>query len=114
MFWKRATPNAAFTGLLLGILGAMTHYALYAAKVIAYRSDMAANFYQAIWAFSICLLVTVAVSFWTAPKSDADLVGLVYALTPRPRTEGLAWYARPGILALGILGLCVVLNIIFW
>ncbi len=114
MFWKRATPNAAFAGLLLGILGAMGHYALYAFKVISYPSDMAANFYQAIYAFSICFAVTVIGSFFTQPKKDEELVGLVYALTPKPKTEHLPWYDRPGILALAILGICMVLNIIFW
>ena len=47
-------------------------------------------------------------------KKDAELVGLVYALTPKPKTSHLRWYERPGILALGILALCAVLNIIFW
>jgi SSS family solute:Na+ symporter len=114
MFWKRATPNAAFCGLLSGILGAAGHYTLYHYKVINYPSDMAANFYQAIYAFSICFLVTVVVSLFTAPKKDEELVGLVYALTPKPCTSHLPWYDRPGILAIGILALCLVLNIIFW
>jgi SSS family solute:Na+ symporter len=114
MFWKRATPNAAFCGLLSGILGAAGHYTLYHYEIINYPSDMAANFYQAIYAFSICFLVTMFVSLFTAPKKDEELVGLVYALTPKPRTSHLPWYDRPGILAIGILGLCIVLNIIFW
>jgi len=114
MFWKRATPNAAFCGLLSGILGAAGHYTLYHFKVINYPSDMAANFYQAIWAFAICFGITVLVTFFTQPKKDEELVGLVYALTPKPRNEHLPWYERPGILAIGILALCVVLNIIFW
>jgi len=115
MFWKRATPNAGFCGLLLGILAALSHWLLYRVfGVIQYHSDMAANFYQAIWAFSACFVVTVAVSLWTQPKKDEELVGLVYALTARPKTAHLPWYERPGILAIGILGLCAVLNIIFW
>jgi SSS family solute:Na+ symporter len=117
MFWKRATPNAAFAGLLLGILGAMTHYSLYSPKffgVITYASDMTANFYQAIWAFSICFVVTVVGSFFTQPRKDEELVGLVYALTPKPKTDHLPWYDRPGFLALAILGICTILNIIFW
>lgn len=114
MFWKGATPNAAFSGLLSGILGAMVHYALYWSGRITYPSDMAANFYQAIYAFTICFSVTVVVSFFTRPRKDEELVGLVYALTPKPKTEGLPWYDRPGFLAIGILALCAVLNIIFW
>jgi len=114
MFWKRATPNAAFAGLLSGILSAVGHYTLYAFKVISYPSDMTANLYQAIYAFSICFGVTVVASFFTEPRKDAELVGLVYALTPKPKTAHLPWYERPGILAIGILGICTVLNIIFW
>jgi hypothetical protein len=35
-------------------------------------------------------------------------------LTPKPRNQDLPWYERPGYLALGVLGLCTVLNILFW
>jgi solute:Na+ symporter, SSS family len=114
MFWKRTTPHSGFWGLLSGILGGAGHYALYHFKVIHYPSDMAANFYQAIWAFVCGLVVTLVVTFCTQPKKDEEMVGLVYALTPKPRSEGLRWYLRPGVWALGILAMCVVLNIIFW
>jgi len=114
MFWKRTTPTGGFCGLLCGILGAAGHYALYHFRVLSYPSDMAANFYQAIWAFAICFVVTVAVTFVTRPKKDEELVGLVYALTEVPRNKDLPWYGRPGVLALGVLGLCLVLNVIFW
>ena len=114
MFWKRTTPNAAFCGLFSGILGAAGHYTLYHYKVVSYPSDMAANFYQAIVAFVVCFVVTVVVTFFTEPRKEAELVGLVYSLTPKPRNQDLPWYERPGILAVGILALCIVLNIIFW
>ena len=48
---------------------------------------MAANFYQAIWAFAVCFCVTVVVTFFTEPRKEAELVGLVYSLTPRPKTS---------------------------
>ncbi len=114
MFWKRATAHSGFWGLLCGILAAATHYLLYHFHYINYPSAMTANFYQAIYAFAACFGVTVAVSFMTKPRKEDELVGLVYSLTPRPKTSHLPWYERPGILALGILGLCTVLNIIFW
>src|SRR5208337_2958803 len=101
-------------GLLCGILAAATHYTLYHFHHIHYPSDMAANFYQAIWAFAVCFCVTVVVTFFTEPRKEVELVGLVYSLTPRPKTSDLPWYGRPGILAIGILALCAVLNIIFW
>ncbi len=97
-----------------GILAAATHYCLYHYHVIMYPSDMAANFYQAIWAFCVCVVVTVVVTMFTEPRKEEELVGLVYSLTPKPRNQDLPWFERPGILALGILGMCTVLNIIFW
>lgn len=114
MFSRRATPSAGFWGLLCGILAAATHYGLYHDRVIAYPTDMAANFYQAIVAFVVCFVVTLVVSSFTERKKDEELVGLVYQVTSKPRTEHLAWYERPGFLAIGILALCTVLNIIFW
>src|SRR5437764_3097006 len=114
MFWKRTSPNAAFTGLLIGIASAITHYLLYAYGVIHYPSPMANNFYQAIWAFSICFVVTVVVTTFTEPRKEEELVGLVYALTPSQKTGHLPWYQRPGIMAMGVLFLCAVLNVIFW
>ncbi len=115
MFWKATTPMAGFLGLLAGIVGAFTHAVLYHfLKVIHYPSDMAANFYQAIWAWSICFAVTLVVTTFTEPKKDEELVGLVYALTSVPRNKDVAWFGRPGILALGVLALTAVLNVIFW
>lgn len=114
MFWKRTSAHAGFWGLLCGILAAAAHYALYHYQYIHYPSAMAANFYQAIWGFVVCFVVTVVVTFFTEPRKEEELVGLVYSLTPRPKTSNLSWYARPGFLAIGILALCAVLNIIFW
>ena len=114
MFWKRTSAHSGFWGLLCGILAAVAHYTLYHYHYITYPSDMAANFYQAIWAFVVCIVVTVVVTFFTQPRKESELVGLVYSLTPRPKMSDLPWYDRPGILAIGILGLCTVLNIIFW
>jgi SSS family solute:Na+ symporter len=114
MFWKRTSAHAGFWGLLCGILAAATHYALYHYHYVHYPSAMAANFYQAIWGFVVCFVVTVVVTFFTEPRKEEELVGLVYSLTPKPKTSSLCWYERPGILAIGILALCAVLNIIFW
>jgi SSS family solute:Na+ symporter len=47
-------------------------------------------------------------------KSDDDLRGLVYSLTPRLTDRDLVWYKRPATLGLVVLGLTLVLNIIFW
>jgi solute:Na+ symporter, SSS family len=114
MFWKRTTAHAGFWGLLAGITAAFTHAVLYRVRAIHYPSDMAANFYQAIIAFAVCFVVTVAVTTMTAPRQEDELVGLVYALTPVSRHQHLPWVQRPGVWAIGALVLVAVLNIIFW
>jgi SSS family solute:Na+ symporter len=128
MFWRRTTGHGAFFGLLAGTAAAAAHHGLslpraaepgikggWLAVVHGYPSEMAQNFWTAIWAFSACFVVTIAVSLATRQrKSDQELAGLVYALTPKPRDADLPWYKRPAILGGAILALTLVLNIIFW
>src|SRR6478609_11400746 len=92
MLWKRATGPAGFWGLLAGTASSiamfiwvqMDHSAL---RYIAFSTnarDMAENMYRALWSWLICVAVTVIVSLATRPKSDAELVGLVYGATEIP------------------------------
>ncbi len=69
MFWKGATPWGGFWGLLVGILTAAGHYILYKLGILSYHSEMAANFYQAIWAWSADFVVTIGVSLFTAKSA---------------------------------------------
>ena len=127
MFWKRATGHGAFTGLVTGTAAAALHHGLslpagavagvkggWLAAVTTYPSEMAQNFWTAIWAWTTCFVVTIAVSMVTRAPETERLVGLVYSLTPRPSDEGLPWYKQPGPLGVAILALTVVLNVIFW
>jgi SSS family solute:Na+ symporter len=114
MFWRRATPWGAFWGLLTGILSAATHYLLVAVKVLHYGSDMTANFYGAIVAWTMCFLVTIVVSFATRQKPESALAGLVYGLTPREPERARSWITRPSTMAWAVLLLVVLLNIWFW
>jgi len=130
MFWKRATGHGAFFGLVLGTAAAAVHHGLTlptgapvgikggwlaAPPLHAYSSEMAQNFWTAIWAWSICFVATIAISFLTTQrKQQADLEGLVYSLTPRPREEHLAWWKTPEGLGVAVLVLVVALNVIFW
>jgi SSS family solute:Na+ symporter len=76
---------------------------------------MAQNFWTAIWAFSACFVATVVVSLVTKRrKSDDELAGLVYALTSRPKEDGVPWHKRPATLGVAILAVTLVLNIVFW
>ena len=47
-------------------------------------------------------------------KSDAELGGLVWALTPRIVEEETVWHKRPFMLGVFVLVLVLILNIIFW
>jgi solute:Na+ symporter, SSS family len=126
MFWKRTTGHAAFTGLTVGTLAAVVHHGLtlpigdaagihggWIHVVYQYPSEMAQNFWTAIFAFVINFIVTIAISLVTKPRPEPELVGLVYSLTPKPVETHLAWYQKPSTLAIAVLAVAVVLNVIF-
>ncbi len=128
MFWKRATGHGAFIGLLSGTVAAAIHHGLtlpvgaavgfkggfLGTVVHTYPSEMAQNFWTAIFAWTTCFLVTIFVSLFTEPRRDEELTGLVYSHTPVPHDRGLPWHKQPGPLAMIVGGLTIVLNIIFW
>jgi solute:Na+ symporter, SSS family len=129
MFWRRTTGHGAFTGLVSGTLAAALHHGLslpagsvaggikggwLGTVVTHYPSEMAQNFWTAIWAWTTCLVVTIAVSLVTRPRPAEELRGLVYSLTERPRDTGEPWYKRTGPLAVVVLGLTLILNLIFF
>jgi solute:Na+ symporter, SSS family len=129
MFWRRTTGHAAFFGLLTGTAAAAIHHGLVlphgataglkggflGTVVHTYPSEMAQNFWTAIFAWTACFVMTIAISLVTARnKSDEDLKGLVYSLTPRLVDHDLPWHKRPATLGVIVLALTVVLNIIFW
>ncbi|HKP49583.1 MAG TPA: hypothetical protein VJU17_06170, partial [Gemmatimonadales bacterium] len=128
MFWRRTTGHGAFLGLLIGTLSAAVHHGLtlpaggvpglkggFLGLVTTYPSEMAQNFWTAIAAWTSCFVATMVISLATRrTKSDEELAGLVYALTPKQADGHLAWFRRPATLGLVVLGLTLVLNIIFW
>jgi SSS family solute:Na+ symporter len=76
---------------------------------------MAQNFWLASFAFLTCLVLTTVISLVTKQtKTDSELTGLVYSLTPRIKSADEVWYMRPGIQAILLLAVCLVLNIIFF
>ena len=128
MFWKRATGHGAFFGLIGGTVAAAIHHGLtipmgesgwihggwLTSNPHVYPVDMAQNFVQAIYAFMGCLVVTIVVSLATPrTKTDAQLKGLVYSLTPKIKDHGIAWFKQPAVLGVIVLLATVVLNIIF-
>ena len=126
MFWKRATGHGAFAGLVSGTAAAMLHHGLtlpieahagihggWITVLHSSPSDMAQNFYGAIFAFVTNFVVTVVVSLMTKPHPESELVGLVHSLTPKPSHAHLAWWKRPEALGLGILVVAIALNLFF-
>lgn len=121
MFWKRASANGAFFGLLGGTAAAAATHGLTVAEgkggwimpLVRFPSTMAQNFWVAIWAFAICFAVTTAVSAVTRPKPVSELAGLVWGVTPIPRDKDVPWYEKPALLGTTALAGCLVLNWIF-
>jgi SSS family solute:Na+ symporter len=135
MFWKRTTGTGAFLGLFGGIAGSAVFHALttvqsnldsaglvvngmkggYLKVVQIFPSEMAQNFWLAAVAFIVCFTLTAVISLATArTKTDAELKGLVYSLTPKIVDNNQPWYLRPAIVGVLLLIACFILNVIFW
>ena len=125
-FWKRTTGHGAFWGLLAGTAAAALHHGLtlpqgdptglkggFLAVLHTYPSEMAQNFYTAIYAFSSCLVITAVISILTRPRPDSELVGLVYSLTKRQNDSAVPWYTRPAFLGGLVIVCCIGLNVAF-
>jgi len=126
MFWKRTTGHGAFFGLLSGTVAAAVHHGLtipegsvagikggWLGLVHTYPSEMAQNFWTAIFAWVFCFLVTILVSLMTKPPNESQLIGLVYSLTKRLPEGHLPWYQKPVFLGGAVLVATVLLNVIF-
>jgi len=76
---------------------------------------MAQNFWTAIFAFTTAAFLTVVISLLSKQKkSDDELNGLVYSMTPRLDDSGVVWYQRPWFLAAIVGVIMIVLSILFW
>jgi solute:Na+ symporter, SSS family len=80
----------------------------------SYPSQMAQNFWTAIYAWVVCFVATIVLSLFTRPRPEEELRGLVYTLTEKETSAGGPWYSRPVPLGIGVLILTLILNIIFW
>jgi SSS family solute:Na+ symporter len=127
MFWRRTTGHGAFAGLVGGTAAAAIHHGMtlplgsnpgikggWMGLMNTYPSEMAQNFWTAIWAWTVCFVVTIVVSLVTKARPAEELRGLVYSLTEKPVDTGEPWYRRPGPLALVVLAMTAVLNLIFY
>ena len=135
MFWKRTTGTGAFLGLFGGIASSALFHALtsvasnldaaghvingmkggYLKVVTIFPSEMAQNFWLAAFAFIVCFALTLVISLATkSQKTDADLKGLVYSLTPKTVDQSQTWIQRPAVIGVILLIVCVIMNWYFW
>jgi SSS family solute:Na+ symporter len=132
----RTTGTGAFLGLFGGIGGSALFHALTIAQgnlpgvkggylwslgntevpqTLQFPSEMAQNFWLASFAFIVCFVLTLGISLATKrTKTDEELKGLVYALTPKIKDEHAPWYSRPAVVGTILLLACLILNIVFW
>jgi SSS family solute:Na+ symporter len=122
MLWKRATGPGGFWGLLLGTASSISMWAWVKVDASALRyvamsphaKALAQDMYQALWSFLVCVMVTVAVSLATKPKTDSELRGLVYGLTEVPSVGEISIYQKPLFWAGIVVVIFFALNIYFW
>jgi SSS family solute:Na+ symporter len=97
------------TSLVMGgWLGTIAH---------VYPSSMAQNFWTAIFAWSVCFGATVAISLATrSQKTDEQLRGLVWSMTPHRDSEEAALPAWKRVAPFGalVVALALLLNLVFW
>ncbi len=122
MLWKRATAAGGFCGLLAGTASSVGLWAWVKVDPTALRyvamspsaKDMAENMYRALWSWLVCVIVTVIVSLFTAPKSDAQLKGLVYGVTDIPSEGQVPLVHRPLFWGVVVAAAFAIVNVIFW
>jgi Na+/proline symporter len=127
MFSKRITSSGAFWGLIAGMLFSFitftgVRWGIIPAKFIALYdnpSEMSLNLWRAWWSWLITFVITILVSFFTKPKPENELIGLVRGVGSENDDEVQRSYKRPffkkaefwAIVSLAVL---IALNIIFF
>jgi SSS family solute:Na+ symporter len=104
MFWKRASVNSGFWGILVGTITAVTVYAGYKWGYFTFRSDIHESFWGSIFAFLAGAIAMAVVSMRESRPSDEKLHGLVYGMEIRDMEEGKQpFYRNPVIMGMVIL-----------
>ncbi|GAA1852339.1 sodium:solute symporter family transporter [Brevibacterium marinum] len=117
MFWKRMSAAAGWVGLVGGTLSAVVVFVLSETGVLDLPGQGTA-FLAAITAFVVDIVLSVIVTFRTAPKPAHELRGLVYSETPKADFEDLnepkpPIWKRPVPVAGLALVLVIILNVAF-
>jgi SSS family solute:Na+ symporter len=130
MLWKRATKAGGFWGLFAGTAASIFMWAAVShdpanirfmilkphasADTIIRVQAMAANLYRALWAWCVCVLVTIVVSYMGKPMPESALTGLVYGSTIIPDDGSTKIYEKPIFWAIVVATVLFILNIWLW
>jgi solute:Na+ symporter, SSS family len=122
MLWKRATNEGGFWGLRAGTLTSIGLWVWVAKDPSALRyvalspdaKAMSENLYRALWAWLVCVGVTVLVSLATKPRPVSELEGLVMGVSALPTAEECRWYQEPLFWGGVVAAVFVALNIVLW
>lgn len=128
MFTRRSNSKGAFYGLVIGTSAALVFHGISFASgnslgakggwitgAIEFRKELAQVFAIAIVAFSVTFFVNLVLSFvGKREKSDDDLTGLVYSLTPKHVEVDSHFLLQPKVIGSIVLVACVILNWYFW
>ncbi len=112
LLWKRMTPAAGLWGYIAGIIAPTIVWIAYLNDPTLFATATAETLYGAIISFATVIVVSVAVSIFTKPKTDEELQGLVYGVgTIDVKADHVAgdtaWYRSPALLGTVALALCV-------
>lgn len=78
-------------------------------------TELAQAFWLATVAFSVTFVVNLVTSLSSSrEKSDEELRGLVYSLTPKPVETNEPFLLRPAVLGSLVLAVAIFLNWYFW
>ena len=133
MFTTRSNSRGAFGGLVLGTISAILLHGFSFATgnpvglkggwmsffgglpLIEMPKEMSQSFWVAGVAFTVTFVTNVVLSLTSSrEKTDAQLAGLVYSLTPKQVEDSGPWYSRPAVLGLLIIIAVTALNFYFW
>jgi SSS family solute:Na+ symporter len=113
VFTRRVEGNAAFAGMLAGIMVTLGHYILSRLGSVHYGSDLAMDFYGGFYGFSANLILTFLVTCFKGPRKIEKLPGLIYWDTPKPSRLSKPFYRKPTTWALASALVVIALNIIY-
>jgi SSS family solute:Na+ symporter len=122
MYWTRCTSAGAFWGLVLGMASSFAmfigiKFSWLNPVILTFSenpSDMSNNLWRAWWAWLICFVATIVISYFTKPKPMEQLVGLVKGLTKEKIGIDQPFCKKPEFIAIVSLVIAIALNIYFW